>query len=264
MKIKDLANKISHSLNKRQREQKKIEQGIVAVQNVYDESKTKKEANKKAINIVIDTIQTHPDMRVGDFLKMVQENTDLSDSSLVEIIKQMPDIKSEKETVEVVKKVELASEAITQIIQEATVSTTTAQKLIEQIPDEEIQKEQQAEIEKRVKEERRKKQKEEEIKIISNLEKIYENCDRINDAILVEEINELGIKVRTEKINEKLKNIIAKKVALDCMEFGGPKLPTMMRIMPATEMLETNLPVLAENEYHKMKSIYDKKRKRIL
>lgn len=242
-------------------EQKKIEQGVVAVQNVYDESETKKEANEKAMNIVIDTIQTHSDMPVGEFLKMIQENTDLSDNSLVEIIKQMPNIKSEKATVEAVKKVDLASEAITEIIQEATVSPVIVQELIDQIPDEEIQKKQQAEIEKRIEEEQIKKEKAKENKILSSLEEIYEMCDSINDANLVDKIETLGINTRTEKINEILRNIIAKKVAIDCMKFGGPKLPTMMRIMPAVEMLEVDLPDLAEKEYYKEKTVYDKEGK---
>lgn len=105
MKLADLVRKVMPNFNiKVDKEQKRLEQGVVAVQNVYEKSESQKEANEKAMNIVIDTIQTHPEMPVGEFLKMVQEKTALSDNSLVEIIKQMPDIKSEKATVEAVKK----------------------------------------------------------------------------------------------------------------------------------------------------------------
>lgn len=262
MNIKDFIGKIASNLHKNNNEQKRIEQGVVAVQNVYDESETKKEANEKAINIVIDTIQTHPNMPVGEFLKMIQMNTDLSDTSLVEIIKQMPEIKSEKATVEAVKKVELATEAITEIIQGTAVSPTTVKKLIEQIPDEEIQREQQAEIERKVKEEQTRKEKAKEEQTLLKLRQIYEICDELNDANLVDEIESLQIDERTRKINEILRNIVAKKIAVDCMRFGGPKLPTMMRIIPATEMLECNMHVLAEEEYYKEKSKFDRDKKK--
>lgn len=255
MSLIDLVYKIMPQLNKSNSQQDKLQEGVVAVQNAYDESDTKKEANQKAMYLVIETIQSHPDMTVeelGEFLKMIQNNTDLSDNSLVEIIKQMPDVKSEEATVEAVRKVDLATEAITEIIQEAPVSPVTAQKIAEQIPDEQIQKEQQAEIEKRIKEEQ---------EILSELTKIYNNCDEISDNKLVKMIENLEIGTRTEKIDEKLEHIVAKRVALDCMEYGGPKIPTMMRIMPATDMLEANLPFLTEKEYQKIKSDYDEQGK---
>ena len=262
MKLADLVRKVMPNFNiKVDKEQKRLEQGVVAVQNVYEKSESQKEANEKAMNIVIDTIQTHPEMPVGEFLKMVQEKTALSDNSLVEIIKQMPDIKSEKATVEAVKKVDLASDAITEIIQEAPVSPVTAQKLAEQIPDEEVQKEQQAEIERKVREEQIKREQDKEKNIISKLDEIYDNCEGINDAILVGDISKLNIERKTEKISERLKQIVAKKVAIDCMKFGGPKLPTLMKIMPATEMLEEDLPALVETEYQKAKAEYEEDEK---
>ena len=262
MKLTDLVKKMIPSFNpKVDKEQKRLEQGVVAVQNVYEKSESQKEANEKAMNLVIDTIQTHPEMPVGEFLKMVQQKTALSDNSLVEIIKQMPDIKSEKATVEAVKKVDLASDAITEIIQEAPVSPVTAQKLAEQIPDEEVQKEQQAEIERKVREEQIKREQNKEKNIISKLDELYDNCGGINDTILVDDISKLNIERKTEQISERLKQIVAKKIAIDCMNFGGPKLPTLMKIMPATEMLEEDLPSLVETEYQKVKVEYEEDEK---
>lgn len=261
MNLIEFIRKKIQPIKQKNEEQSKLQEGVEAVQNIYEESQTKREANEKAMNIVLEIIQKHPDMPVGEFLKKVQENTELSDNSLVEIIKQIPDIKSERATVEAVKKVDLASEAITEIIQDAPVSPVTAQKLAEQIPDEEIQKEQQAEIKRRLEEEQRKKFEENENKIISKLNSIYSNCEIMNDNELIRSIEELEIKTRTEKINENLEHIVAKKVALDCMKFGGPKIPSMMRIIPATEMLEMNLPILAEKEYNKIKTSYDEQGK---
>mgnify|MGYP004506782989 CR=1 FL=1 len=263
MKLTDLVKKIIPSFNVEvDKEQKRLEQGVAAVQNIYEQSESQKEANKKAMDIIINTIQTHPEMPVGEFLKMVQKNTDLSDTSLVEIMKQIPDIKSEKAIVDAVKKVDLATEAITEIIHEAPVSPVTAQKLAEQIPDEEVQKKQQAEIERKVKEEQRIREQNKEKNIISKLENLYNRCSNINDAILVDEISKLNIEKKTEKINEKIKQIISKKVAIDCMDFGGPKLPTLMKIIPATEMLEIDLPNLVEKEYQKAKVKYDEDEKK--
>ena len=61
MKLADLVRKVMPNFNiKVDKEQKRLEQGVVAVQNVYEKSESQKEANEKAMNIVIDTIQTHP------------------------------------------------------------------------------------------------------------------------------------------------------------------------------------------------------------
>lgn len=260
MNLMNLVYKIMPILNKKHSNQDKLQEGVIAVQNVYDESDTKKEANQNAMKMVIETIQTHPDMTVeelGEFLKMIQNNTDLSDNSLVEIVKQMPDVKSEEATVEAVKKLDLASEAITEIIQEAPVSTVTAQKIAEQIPDKDIQKEQQAEIEKKLEEEQKEKQLAQEKETISYLKNIYNDCDKIEDNKLIDMIRGLKIETRTEKIDEKLQHIIAKRAAILFMRFGSAKLPTWMAIMPATDMLEANLPDLIEKEYQKVKIDYD-------
>lgn len=259
-----LKDKIMTRLNKNNSdsEQDKLKKGVVAVQNAYDESETKKEANENAMNTVIETIQAHPEMPVGEFLKMIQQNTDLSDSSLVEIIKQIPDVKSEEATVEAVKKVDLASEAITEIIQDAPVTPATAQKIAEQIPNEEIQKEQQEKIERWAEEEQRKQLLEKENQILSKLTEIYDTCDEINDNKLATMIRDLKIETRTEKIDEKLEHIIAKRVALDCMIFGGPKIRKMAEIMPVVDMLEANLPLLVEKEYKEIKVEYDEQGKK--
>lgn len=257
----NLIDKIKAVLGSNISEEDKLQKGVNAVKNVYDESDSKNEATQNAINRVIEVIQAHPDMPVGEFLKMLQDKTELSDNSLVEIIKQMPDVKSEEATIDAVKKVDLASEAIAEIIQEAPVSPVTAQKIAEQIPDKDIQKKQQAEIEKMLEEEKRQAALEKEKEILSHLTKIYDTCEDLNDNTLVEAINELNIDLSTEKIDEQLKLIIAKKMALDCMKFGGPKLPTMMRIMPAIDMLEANLPFLVEKEYQKVKTEFDEQGK---
>ena len=125
--------------------------------------------------------------------------------------------------------------------------------------DEDIQKEQQAELEKRLKDDERKKDLAKEKEVLDQLTEIYKKCEEINDNELVDKVNE--IEKRTEKIDEKLKHIIAKRIAVLCMEVGSGKLPTLMQIMPATDMLEANLPVLVEKEYQKLTIDYDEQGK---
>lgn len=257
----NLVDKMKKILNSNTNKKDKLQKSVNAVKNVYDESDSKKEATQNAINRVIEVIQAHPDMPVGEFLKMIQDETELSDKSLVEIIKQIPDVKSEEATIDAVQKVDLASEAIAEIIQDASVSPVTAQKIAEQIPDKDIQQQQQVEIEKMLQEEQRQATLAKEKELLSNLTKIYNTCEEISDNELVEEIDDLEITTRTEKIDNLLEHIIAKKMALDCMQFGGPKIPTMMRIMPAVDMLEANLPLLIEEEYQKIKVEYDEQGK---
>ena len=66
MNLIDLVYKIIPRLNKKNSNQDKLKEGVIAVQNVYDESDTKKEANQNAMKMVLETIQSHPDMTVEE------------------------------------------------------------------------------------------------------------------------------------------------------------------------------------------------------
>ena len=112
-------------------------------------------------------------MPIGEFLSKLQKNTDLKDSDIVKIIKQLPDLKSEEAVLSAVESTDLSSKAISGIIKNTDISTDTAQKIVEQIPDEDIKKEQKSQIEKMVEEEqtRRTKAKEDSIlTIVKNLQ----------------------------------------------------------------------------------------------
>ena len=60
--------------------------GIEAVKQVYDDSDTEKDAIKKATDRVLREIEEHPDMPVVDFLKMIQEDQELTTDIVVENI----------------------------------------------------------------------------------------------------------------------------------------------------------------------------------
>lgn len=224
-----------------------LQKTVENVQSVIEETDSEKEiARKKAIDVALKEIQEHKDMPVGKFMQMLQEKTSLTDEDLVTIITQIPDVKSEKATIAAVQSTSLSPENITSIVKEADISLDTAEKIVNEIDNEAIQKEQQAII-----------AAEREQQILSKLSEIHKKCDSIEDPKLVEFIEKLDIKDYTTDINKKLMAIISKRTALDCMKFGGPRLPTLTRILPAEDMFEADLPFLAFSDYKALKVKFD-------
>ena len=239
----------------------KLQKGVNTVQSIIEETESHEEAAHKAVNAAIEEIQSHPEMPVGEFIKRLQKNTDLSDVDLVKIIKQLPYVKSEEETIEAVEATDLSSQKIAEIIEDAPIRPDIAQKIVEQIPDEDIQKEQQAKIEKELEEQRKQTILKKKNEILNKLSEIYNKCDEIEAPKLVDQINSLNIEDRTQEIEKKILDVVAKRVALDCMKYGDPRLKTLTKIIPATEMFEADLPFLAQKEYKTIKSDYDEQGK---
>ena len=259
---------IDRILKKEQKKEQKLQQGVNAVQTVIEESDSQKEAANKAVDAAIKEIQEHPEMPVGEFMKRLQTNTDLSDADLVRIIKQLPDVTSEKAAVDAVVATDLPSQKIAEIIEDAPISPNIAQKIAEQIPDENIQKEQQAKIDKELEEQERQKAIERENHIIRHLTQIYETCNNMEDPELVQQIQSLHIDrdIFDNRIKNKVLDILAKRTALDCMKYGGPKIPTLAFALSPNDdltldMFEANLPILTQKEYKKLKVAYDEKNK---
>lgn len=223
-----------------------VQEGLEAVKQVYDDSDTEKEAIKKATDRVLKEIEEHPDMSVVDFLKMIQEEENLPTDIVIETTKQIPDIKPERLAAEAVKELDLDSPQIKEIIQEADVSLNTAQKMVSQIPDKKVKEEQQRELDKRKEQE-----------TLEQLQNIYDSCEDMNDIQLVRKISQIKISERTGKIEEKIRHIVAKRTALDYMQFGGPKIPTMAQIISPAEMLEIDFPFLVEKESQTIKNESD-------
>lgn len=228
----------------------RMQEGVEAVKDVYTETETEEEAIQKATDRVIKEIEARPDMPVIEFLKMIQKEEKLPTDIVVEATKQMPDVASERITVEAVKELDLGATEIKSIIEEADVSFNTARRMADEIPDEMIKREQQKELEK--------KQEQETLK---QLQKIYDTCEGMNDNQLVHEIKKIKVAVGTKKIEEKVKHIVARRTALDCMEYGGPKIPTMAQLVSPVEMLEINFPFLVEKEYQSIRRQYDEQGK---
>lgn len=232
----------------------KMHERVENVQSVIEESDSEKEvARNNAINLALDLIKEHSDMSLADFMQMLQQDTSLTDNDLATIIIQLPKIKSEKDVITAVQSTSLPSETIATIATEANIGPDTAEKIVNEIDDEEIQKEQQAII-----------AAEREHQILSELSKIYTKCDDTEAPELVELIEKLDIKDYTTDINKKLMAIISKRTALDCMKFGGPRLPTLTRIVSAEDMFESDLPFLTFSDYKSLKVKFDDDNKKYL
>lgn len=248
-------NKIFDKPNKKE---KKLQQGVDTIQSIIEEN----DSSHKAVTAAIEEIQSHPEMPVGEFMRRLQQHTDLSDADLVKIIKQLPDIRSEEATVAAVKSTDLSAPKIAEIITDAPISPNAAQKLVNEIPDEEIQKEQQAKIDQQIEEEKKQKAIETETSIFNKLCYFYDWCESFETPHLVEEIESLPINdYRTDKIDKKLLDIISKRTALDCMKFGTPRLPTLTRLISPAELLDLDLPFSVQKEYKIVKSDYDDRNK---
>lgn len=232
----------------------KMHERIENVQSVIEESNLEKdEARNNAINLALDLIKKHSDMSLADFMQMLQQDTSLTDNDLATIIIQLPKIKSEKDVITAVQSTSLPSETIATIATEANIGPDTAEKIVNEIDDEDIQKKQQAII-----------ATEREHQILSKLSSIYTKCDNIEVPKLVELIEELDIKDYTTDINKKLMAIISKRTALDCMKFGAPRLPTLTRIISAEDMFEADLPFLAFSDYKSLKVKFDDNNKKYI
>ena len=232
-----------------------IHERVENVQSVIEETDEEKEiARNRAIDFSLKLIEENPDMPIGTFLQKLQEDTSLTDNDIATIIKNLADIKSEKAVITAVQSTSLPSETIANIATEANISPDTAEKIVKEIEDEDIQKEQQ----KLIAEEREKQ-------ILEQLSDIYSNCENIPYQKVEEAITNLR-KTRnqdfTPAINEKIMSIVAKRAALDCMTFGNARIYSLTRMVSSLDMFESDLPTMAHNEYKKLKADFDDEEKK--
>lgn len=237
------------------REKNRMQEKVKDVKDEYDKGDTKEEGVEKAVDRIIGLIQANPDMPVIKFLKLIEEEEETSNDVLVEATKQIHDIKSEETTVKVVKALDLPSKGIQEIIKEADVSLDTAKKMAEEIPDEEIQekeKERLEELERRRKEEQRKK---EEEKLKKELKEKYVKCHEIPTSILIGEIKEIEEKAKTPEIHNIIKQILARKAAIEWKHFGTTRISEMTKVITGEEMLREDFPKLVEEEFKGIKNV---------
>lgn len=258
---------IDRILNKEEKKKEiKLQQGVDAVQTALEESDSQEEAYENAILTAIKEIQSHPEMPSDEFINKLQNETGLPNTAIVQIIKDLHSIKpvevADVAVKAAVEATDLSSPQIVEIIEDTPLSPNTAQKIVEQIPDESIQKEQQEKLDKAIAEEKKLKAMEEKNKIKDGLEQIYKYCEDLEAPDLVSAVENLPLEnYRTKEIEQKIVEIVAKRTALDCMKYGVPRLPTLARLVPASDLLEADLPFLAQKEYKNIKSVYNENNK---
>lgn len=92
----------------------------------------------------------------------------------------------------------------------------------------------------------------EEKRILNSLKKIYEDCDEMPEAILLDRIKSLSIKNKTELIQQMLDKIVARKIAYNYYRFGGTILDTLAKIVSIEDMYEYGISDQIEEEYNKI------------
>ena len=76
--------------------QKKLEQGVKEVENVYDSKKTEEEGINEASRKVIELMKEDPELGVR-ILETIQESQKLPNKVVVEAIKQIPETEQERD-----------------------------------------------------------------------------------------------------------------------------------------------------------------------
>ncbi len=130
--------------------EKKLEQGVKEVENVYDKTKTEEEGINEAARKVIELIEQDPELAVK-VLANIQESEKLPKKVVVEAIKQIPNTEQiedpEKTIIKTVEELPLQTEDIKSIISQADVSLETAKQMTDQIPNKEARQEEKNRLE---------------------------------------------------------------------------------------------------------------------
>lgn len=235
-------------------EKAKLMESIEAVKDTYNEAETKKEAIQNAVDRIVREIKTSPNMPVIEFLKMIQKEENLSNDIIVEVTKQILDIKPEKTAIEIVEKIDLPSKDILKIIKLPDVSLEAAKKMAEEIPDEVLQKQERQRLDKIERERREAAKAKKETEIKKQLREKYKTCERIKGSDLVEELKLLERKTESKEIHTIIKQVLARKAAIEWRRSGSARVASIAQVIPPEEMLEKDFPQLVGMEFEEVKT----------
>lgn len=228
-----------------------MEQKVETVQAVIDETNESDEiAHQKAIQVALEQIRNDPDMNTGKFAKMLLENSSFTSSDIQTLVIEIVKKDKEKSALKIVQETPLSTSQIQKIVEKAPVSLDTAEEMIKEIPDENIQQKEQEKI-----------NIEREQKTLKELSKLYESCDDIESNKILDLINTLNIQDHTPNVQKKLISIVAKRAALDCMKYGVCRYEPLSNIVSSEELFEAELPDLVNLEYKRLKVNYDDNKK---
>lgn len=241
---------------------KRMQQRLDTVKSAYEEPDTERESIKKATEMVIKLIEENPNMSAIDLLKRIQEEENLPNRILVETTKQLPEVRSENAAVKVVEELDISSKGIQEILKHVDVSTDAAQKIAEQIPNEEIQEQEMkkiAEQKKREREEKRRQEEEEKRKQTERYKKqlrdVYVKCDQKSTSTLAIDLKSIRVENDSDELEKIMLQIFARKSAIEYKHVGSAKIPTITSVIPAEELLEHNFSKLVGEEFEEVKEL---------
>lgn len=233
------------------RKEKRMKQRLETVKDIYHKSETEKEAIQKATTRVIEEIDKHPDMSIIEFLKLIQEEEKLSIDIIVEVTKQLSEAKPEK-TVAIVEQLDLPEEKIQQIIRK-TNSMEVAKKIVDQIPSVALQKTERRRLEKIETERRKVEKQKKEVELGEKLSEIYETCADIVPPVLIQELKAIKEQTESPKVYEWIQKVLAKKAAIEWRRTGIARIESMVKVIPAEEMLKGDFAKLVASKFEVIK-----------
>lgn len=235
--MKEIIGKI---INKKKMEDEKVKKIVGNIEEKFKETEGEEAATKQAVEEAIRKLEKTPGLSEAVLRELlVREN--ISNSVPVETIKNIPKSEIPNDTViEVVEKLsnELPDNKMLEIAEETSLELRGKQKIIEAVSDPD-----------------KKKQKQEEL-ILGELDKVYKqvNANLGEFEILGEITRILQVKPEFEsgKIDERVNEILAKKMVLNYMNFDSTMPRKFLGIRSIEQMFSENFPQIAECEYKKM------------
>lgn len=241
-----------------ERKQKKIEQSVEEMESIYKDTETKEEGIREIAEIVMRQINSNPELALK-FLELIQKSKKLPTEIVVEAIKQIPETDQiedpEGTIIEAVEKLPLGSNQITDIIKETNVSIPAAKEMTNQIPNEKIREEEKNRLEEIERKRREQEKQEAEKQTLKTLKEKYVNCDKIPGERLASELEEIKKKNQSQKIDEVIIQILARKAAIEWRFVGNTRLPSMYKIVSPEEMMEKDFPKLVGKEFEEIKHV---------
>ena len=228
----------------------------------YLSAETKQEGIDNAAQKAIEAIKAHPEEEAGAIGVLENlENSEMSKDVKVNTIIQIPTTSEIEDTDEIMKKavekLNLTSEDIQKILREAGdyISIKAAKEIIKQIPNPKIRNIEELKIKQlektrreQEKEKREKQKKQEENRIKQILRKRYTENEQIPISNLVDEINTIKSKSRSEEIQQMVRRVLARKAAISCKTLGNAPIGIITQVIPAEEMMHRFPTKLSEDE----------------
>lgn len=247
------------------RKRKKLQEKVKEVKEIYNDIEKEEEAVDEASNRVVEEIGNYKDSdRAAVYiLKLIEENQDLPSEVLVDTIKKLlvtDQLDNPKEvTVKAAENLELNSKELKDISRVASenIGIAAAKDIAEQIPNDDIRKEEKERLEKleqeRRKREEREKKKAQEQKTLKELKKLYVHLSNDERNNLIDYLKNTLEKNDSQKVKDIVERISARLVAIDWKKLETSNMSELSKLIPPSQMLETNFPDMVAEEFEEVK-----------